>query len=96
MTEHYRSIEENHSSINEMLNEYPVLRTSTHDIKGLLLYFPRTGMVMTPVRHQSGGWHCCVVVGTGYDLYVSDNELRRAPQVLDIASYFRVNGHHHI
>lgn len=73
-------------SINEQLAELPIVREYTYDVKGLALYFPRTGLVMVPIQQVSGGWNCVVVIGTetyprgGHDLYVSDDEIRRAPE----------------
>jgi hypothetical protein len=72
-------------SINEQLAELPVVREHVHDVKGFVLYFPRTGLVMVPYEMTRGGWNCVVVVGNetyprgGYDLFVSDEEIRRAP-----------------
>ncbi len=73
-------------SINEQLAELPIVREHTHDVRGLVLYFPRTGLVMVPYVMVRGGWNCVVVVGNethprgGYDLFVSDEEIRRAPE----------------
>ena len=72
-------------SINEQLAELPIVREHVHDVKGLVLYFPRTGLVMVPHKMTRGGWKCVVVVGNetyprgGYDLFVSDEEIKRAP-----------------
>ena len=71
-------------SINEQLAELPIIRGYV-DVKGLVLSFPRTGLVMVPYKRVRGGWNCVVVVGNetyprgGYDLFVSDEEIRRAP-----------------
>ena len=78
-------------SINEQLADLPVVREHVHDVKGLVLYFPRTGLVMVPYEQVRGGWSCVVVVGNetyprgGYDLFVSDDEIRRAT-ALDISA----------
>ena len=73
-------------SINDRLAELPLVRQHTYDVKGLVLDFPRTGLVMVPYEQRRGGWNCVVVVGNetyprgGYDLFVSDEEIRRAPE----------------
>ncbi|MHB1973805.1 MAG: hypothetical protein ACYCR4_05885 [Acidimicrobiales bacterium] len=73
-------------SIKERLEGLPVVREHTHDAKGLVLYFPRTGLVMVPYAQVRSGWNCVVVIGNetyprgGYDLFVSDEEIRRAPE----------------
>ena len=82
-------------STNAELYTLPVRRKWTHDCKGLLLYLPRTDMVVVPVAMygspgESGascGYHCIVVRGTpryprgGYEICVSDWELQRAVEV---------------
>ena len=76
-------------SINEQLEELPIVRQHVHDVKGLVLRFPRTGLVMVPYEMARSGWNCVVVVGNGayprggYDLFVSDEEIKRAPEHLE-------------
>jgi len=51
-------------SINEALLALPQQRKYTHDLKGKLLYFPRTDQVMVPfemARGAGGGWNVVVV-----------------------------------
>lgn len=76
------------TSINAQLHALPVRRTWTYDVKGLVLYFPRTDMIMVPAKRLApDGWGCIVAVGDetyprdGYDLYVSDWEIQRAIEV---------------
>lgn len=74
-------------SINEQLEELPIVRQHVHDVKGLVLRFPRTGLVMVPYEMARSGWNCVVVVGSttyprgGHDLFVSDEEIRRASEL---------------
>jgi hypothetical protein len=74
-------------SIREQLEKLPVVRQHAHDVKGLVLMFPRSGLVMVPFCRVRGGWNCVVVVGNDYysrgdyDLYVSDDEIMRAPEL---------------
>lgn len=75
-------------SINAELHELPVQREHVHDIKGMLLFFPRTGLVMVPTSLLDDGfWNCMVVSGNetyrrgGYDLLASRWELQRAVEV---------------
>ncbi|MCU1492085.1 MAG: hypothetical protein JWM85_3490 [Acidimicrobiaceae bacterium] len=76
-------------SITEQLAELPIVRDYVHDVKGLVLRLPRTGLVVVPVQELHRGWNCVVVIGNetyrrgGYDIYVSNNELRRAPIDVD-------------
>jgi hypothetical protein len=60
-------------------------RRRSHEAKGKLLHFPRTGLVMVPFEyHSNGDWSCVVVVGTdtyppnGYSLWVSGAEIETA------------------
>ncbi|KZE41408.1 hypothetical protein [Microbacterium sp. T32] len=49
-------------SDNAALLALPQQRTYTHDLKGKLLYFPRTDQVMVPFAMTSdGGWYVVVV-----------------------------------
>lgn len=74
-------------SANASLHEMPVRRVTIHDIKGMILFLPRSGLIITPTRIVAGGWYCAVVRGTttyprgGYNLHVSDWELYRAEEV---------------
>lgn len=74
--------------INAQLHELPAFREHTHDLIGVVLYFPRTKMVMVPHRLTGGGGcDCAVVIGNdmyprgGYHLFVSRWELQRAERV---------------
>lgn len=83
-------------SINELVATQDRQRSVTHDIRGKLLLFPRTGMIMMPVAINSGGWGCVVVHGGtrtyddgrqmyprgGYDLHVGDEEIANAVEVV--------------
>jgi hypothetical protein len=75
-------------SHNATLHALPVQRRHTHDVKGLLLFLPRTGLVVTPFQlREDGSWGCVVIVGNetyprcGYDLLVSRWEIQRAVEV---------------
>jgi hypothetical protein len=75
-------------SANAVLHELPVQRRHTHDVRGMLLFLPRTGLVVTPFQlYGDGSWGCMVVVGDetyprgGYDLFVSRWEIQRAVEV---------------
>ncbi|NUT90905.1 MAG: hypothetical protein HOY78_02630 [Saccharothrix sp.] len=72
-------------SINATLAELPAYREHTHDLKGVPLYLPRTGLVVVPVEPTpEAAWNCVVMIGHGpyprggYNLYVSRWELQRA------------------
>ncbi|MDF2990242.1 MAG: hypothetical protein K0S37_756 [Microbacterium sp.] len=52
-------------SINAELLALPQRREYTHDLKGALLYFPRSDQVMVPFQAESGGHWSCVVVFNG-------------------------------
>lgn len=75
-----------HLSINDFCARLPKRRWS-HAAQGLLLEFPRTGLVGVPyLAHGNGAWAVVVVgadrTGTyqpgGYDLYVSQGEIETA------------------
>jgi hypothetical protein len=71
-------------SINQELENFPVQREYVHDVKGRILYLPRTGLVVVPVTQNSSGWDCVVVKGNGvypvggHDVAVSNREILRA------------------
>jgi hypothetical protein len=63
-------------------------RRFSHEAKGKLLLFPRTGHVMVPHDYQRGGsWVCVVVRGdetyppNGHSLYVCASEIETALEV---------------
>ncbi|GAB2699536.1 hypothetical protein BKA24_001815 [Microbacterium marinum] len=56
-----RDVEAPAGSINAALLALPQQRTHTHDLKGALLYFPRTDQVMVPYEYRVGGWAVVVV-----------------------------------
>lgn len=80
-------------SINAELLELPEQRFYTHNVKGMLLLLPRTGLIVVPYRaHAGGSWSSVVVDGDacrkeggtvpyprgGYDIEVSELELTTA------------------
>lgn len=75
-----------HESINEWCERMP-MRQYSYQVKGWVLYFPRTGLVMVPANQVHHGWECVVVKGNatypvgGYDLFVGDREIERAVRV---------------
>lgn len=75
-------------SVNDYLKTIPERRRYTYDVKGKLLLFPRTDMVMVPYEmHSDGSWSCVVVLGNdtykpdGYSLWVSEDEIRTAVEI---------------
>lgn len=71
---------------NEAIESDPIQRQYTHDVKGMVLYMPRTGLTLVPHTQHVGGWDCVVVDGNetyprgGYDLFIPDNEIKRGIQ----------------
>jgi hypothetical protein len=55
--------------------------------QGLVLFFPRTGLVMVPYEYHNDSWTCVVVFGDetykvgGYNLCVSHGEIETALEV---------------
>lgn len=70
-------------SINEWCATQPH-RQDSYEVKGWVLLFPRTNLIMVPFQRTNSGWNCIVVRGDntypvgGYDLSVSDNEIECA------------------
>lgn len=77
-------------SINAALHELPAYREYTHDLRGVVLYLPRTRFVVVPTRLVGGGdagmYVMIVHPRGGYDIDCSEWELQRALRVvLDLA-----------
>lgn len=68
-------------SINRQLSELPVRQREWP--AGMVLFLPRTGLVVVPVDPRKGYWGCVVVAGSatypvgGNDLAVSVDEIKR-------------------
>lgn len=85
------------TSINSRLHALPAYREHVLDLRGVVLYLPRTRWVVVPTRLLGGSGDmsmgCVIVHGDeryprgGYDVVVSEWELQRAQRVvLDIRS----------
>jgi hypothetical protein len=70
-------------SINDFYAEAPKLRYS-HEALGKLLLLPKSDLVVTPFRQETGGWYAVVVRGNstypvgGHNLFISDVEIESA------------------
>ena len=72
-------------------NEYLALlprRRHPSSARGLVLFLPRTGVIVVPHSRQFSGWTVTVVGGSsgtyrpgGYDLFVGDREITTAIKV---------------
>jgi len=77
-------------STNEEVAALPKMRQSAHDVKGVILFLPRTGLIVVPVNPRGrNDWDCVIIDGSrcrteegresyprgGYNIVVGDNEL---------------------
>lgn len=80
------------ASINDELDRLPEVREYAHDVKGRVLFSPRTGLTFVPYRDQGGGWSCVIVIGNGvypvggHDIDVSNREILRCPEMRIVRS----------
>lgn len=74
-------------SINQQLEQIPTQRAYAHDVKGRVLFMPRTGLVVVPYEDVSTGWQCVVVKGNGtypvggHNIYVGNREILRGVEL---------------
>ncbi|MGN6325774.1 hypothetical protein [Pseudolysinimonas sp.] len=93
LTRDPRDVQAPPGSINAQLLELPEQRFYTHDVKGMLLLLPRTGLIVVPFQESGDShWSCVVVDGSavtkedgshpyprgGYHIDVSELELTTA------------------